>query len=53
MSLVASKASFTLPLTLHSLLIFNFAREDSLYTMTVKETPDGAKSALGASVGWG
>jgi hypothetical protein len=24
----------------YTLLIFNFAREDSLYTMTVKETPD-------------
>jgi hypothetical protein len=51
MSLVASKASFTFPL--HSILILNFACEDSLYTMTVKETPDGAKFALGASVGWG
>jgi hypothetical protein len=24
----------------YTLLIFNFAREDSLYTMTLKETPD-------------
>ena len=24
----------------YTLLIFNFAREDSLYTMTVQETPD-------------